>query len=130
MRKVIKGKTYNTDTADEIYTRGHVEYTPPDFNEFEETLYRTSRGRLFLHGIGGANTPYCSYDEEGSRMCGERIVPKTPGEAVEWLKEQFRDYWYGTITDEEEYERLKALIEPNDALAHDNKGRASRRAAR
>jgi hypothetical protein len=85
MKKVIGGKIYDTETAEEIggwsNNLGHS-----DFRNISESLYRTKKGRFFLAGEGGPMTKY-------SRRCGdstgggEDIQPLTHEEAREWAEE-------------------------------------------
>ena len=53
MKKVIKGKLYNTKTSTEIagMTNGR-NYT--DFTYYEASIYQTKKGNLFLYEHGGA----------------------------------------------------------------------------
>lgn len=55
MVKVINGKRYNTDTAEEIYCHGNGR-SYRDFGYRYKTLYRTKSGAWFLHHEGGAMT--------------------------------------------------------------------------
>ena len=88
MKRIIGGKTYNTETAEHILTntsgllRGDAYYRC-------ETLYRTKRGAYFLHVEGGG------YTELGDPVpkshmtfnSGQKIVPMAADEAREWLKQ-------------------------------------------
>lgn len=103
MKKVIEGKLYNTETAQEL---GYVEpagYNSSDFNYFRETLYRTKSGKYFLHGEGHGNSRYGEW-HGNSGGWGEQIRPYTPVEAREWAEEHL---------DAEEY--AKAFGEPEEA---------------
>lgn len=85
MKKVIKGKVYNTETTKKC---GEYEPNPyrSDFNWFCETLYQKKNGEFFLHGDGNANSRYsksCGQNE----WCGdEKIIPLTYQEAQEWAE--------------------------------------------
>ncbi len=75
MKKIIKKKTYNTDTADLIQA-----ITFGEFGEetgYEEKLYQTKKGDYFLYGYGGYESKYAE----------ETIIPFTTQEAESWLKE-------------------------------------------
>ena len=56
MKKIIRGKTYNTDTAQVLAHRTFGAYGDPA--GYEETLCRTPKGLLFIHGLGGKTSPY------------------------------------------------------------------------
>lgn len=85
MKQVIDGKIYNTETAHAI--ADHDNGRPlSDFNSACETLYRTTRGRWFLHGKGGAMTRWRS--SSGDMWAGgEGILPITEAEAIAWCEE-------------------------------------------
>lgn len=57
MKKVINGRSYNTETAKELgyQTNG---YANNDFYFTGETLYRKKTGEFFLYGEGGAYSIY------------------------------------------------------------------------
>jgi hypothetical protein len=84
MKKVIDGKLYNTETAEEIanWSNG-LSYS--DFNNCEESLFLTKKGAWFLQGEGGAMSKY-------SRPCGDMtgggsgFEVLTPDEAMKWLE--------------------------------------------
>jgi hypothetical protein len=84
MKKVVGGKVYNTETAEEIAEWSNS-YYPNDFKYCQETLYRTKNGAWFILGEGGAMSKY-------SQQCGNAygggsdIRPLTPEEAQEWLE--------------------------------------------
>ena len=84
MKAIINGKAYNTDTATEVdsYWNG---YSSGDFHYVCETLYRTAKGKFFLHGIGGPMTPYARAYGNGYGG-GEEIIPYTETEALEWCE--------------------------------------------
>lgn len=84
MKKIINGRLYNTETAEELveYTNN---YTPRDFHYLEETLYRKRNGEFFLYGFGGPLTVYAEPYGNGSRS-GHSIIPLTQDEAREWTE--------------------------------------------
>ncbi len=55
MKKIINGLTYDTATATvcEDFSNG---LSNSDFGFLRETLFRTKKGKFFLHGLGGAST--------------------------------------------------------------------------
>lgn len=84
MKKIIKGKLYNTETAKEIaaWSNG-LGYR--DFNWCEETLYRKKTGEYFIAGEGGARSKYA--ERHGDMWgAGEEIVPMTEDEARTWAE--------------------------------------------
>ena len=86
MKKIIKGKLYDTATAKRL---GEYEPSPyrTDFHYFCETLYQKKTGEFFLHGAGNAASKYsrsCGQNE----WCGsEQIQPLTYAEAQAWAEE-------------------------------------------
>lgn len=56
MKKIIKKKTYNTDTAVEISRITFGEFGDP--KGYEEILYETKKGDRFVYGIGGPESKY------------------------------------------------------------------------
>jgi hypothetical protein len=86
MRKVIKGKLYDTETAQLIAT-WHDGY-PSDFRYTREALYRKRTGEYFLHGEGGAMSPYAKSCGQNQWMGGEVIRPLAYGEARMWMEQK------------------------------------------
>lgn len=86
MKKVIKGKVYNTETATEIdYYSSN--YNSTDFNHYSESLYKTKKGNYFLYGSGNAMSKYsCSVGNNG-RGGSSDIITLTESEAMEWMEE-------------------------------------------
>lgn len=86
MKKIIKNKLYDTDTAQFL-----GEYAPnPDqsnFSYFAETLYRKKTGEFFLYGEGNAASKYSRSCGQNERCGGEKIVPLTYVEAQAWAEE-------------------------------------------
>lgn len=85
MKAIINGKTYNTETAEQIcnYWNGLGD---GDFNNLAETLYRTKNGAWFMEGNGGAMTKYSS--SNGNTSWGDhKILAITESEAKEFLEE-------------------------------------------
>ena len=70
MKKIVKGKTYNTDTAEVMAHRVQGEFGDPA--GYEEFLYKTKKGLYFIHGVGGEASPYPQ----------ETIAPVTEEEAA------------------------------------------------
>lgn len=84
MKRIIKGKTYNTETAKLIDYHGEGEGE----KMWEEYLYRTKSGDFFLHGRGGKRTWYLVV-KEGKLMGSEQIIPLSKGNAIKWLKDNY-----------------------------------------
>ena len=84
MKKIINGKTYNTETAELIgdYSQSY----PNDFNYIEEALYVTKKGGYFLAGGGGAMSKYSRSVDQNSYCGGSgmHVIPK--GEALAWCE--------------------------------------------
>ena len=55
MIKIIDGKRYNTETATLVYEHSN-RHCVSDFKHRCKTLYRTKKGKWFLHHVGGAMT--------------------------------------------------------------------------
>ena len=83
MRKVINGRTYNTETSKEIGTDVR---NRSNFNYCHETLYRNTKGAYFIHGDGGPSSRYARRVDQNSWAGGEAIVPLTSAEAQEWAE--------------------------------------------
>ena len=85
MQKIIKGRKYNTDTAQEVC--GYSNGLPwGDFDWVQETLYVKRTGEYFLHGKGGARSKYAVPD--GDFMGGgSEIIPLSEKEAQSFVKE-------------------------------------------
>lgn len=85
MKKIINGKMYNTETAQEIYTwKNGLGWS--DFRCIEETLYRKKTGEFFIYGVGGAMTRWAESCADNSRTGGEGILPVTESQAKGFLE--------------------------------------------
>ena len=95
MKRIINGKTYNTDTANYIddYSNG---LGNRDFNNINEELYITDNGVFFLSGSGGPMTKY-SHPVGNMTSGGSDIFPLSKIEALSWME------CHGKIEDIEEY---------------------------
>ena len=85
MRRIIKGKLYNTETAKAVgdWWNGCGRN---DFHFCEETLYKKTTGEFFIHGRGGAASPYTKAIGQNC-WCGDSaIVPLTLDEAKAWAE--------------------------------------------
>ena len=57
MKRIINGKSYNTDTATLIAETDNG-LSHSDFKVIEEDLYKTKKGQYFISYFGGAATCY------------------------------------------------------------------------
>ena len=83
MKKIINGKTYNTETATEL---GHYRnvLSGSDFFNVSEWLYMTRKGAYFLCGEGGAASSWgeaCGDSWTG----GSDIRVMSESEALHWM---------------------------------------------
>ena len=85
MKRSIDGKIYNTETAKFIAEYGN-RLGQSNFKNYEESLYKTSKGSYFLSGSGGALT---KYSKQYGSMTGEGdgIIPLSDDEALAWLEQ-------------------------------------------
>jgi hypothetical protein len=85
MRKIINGRTYNTETSKCIGEWNNGCYGS-DFRACSEVLYKNTKGAYFLHGEGGPMSKYAVH--HGNETSGsEEIIPMTYEEAREWAEE-------------------------------------------
>ena len=86
MRKVINGRTYNTETSKLIGSWDNGIYGN-DFRSCDESLYKNTKGAYFLAGEGGPLSKYAvTYGNETSGS--KELVPMTTEEAQEWAEER------------------------------------------
>lgn len=87
MKKIIRGRLYDTDTAKEIANWENDAVTPSDFHYYTETLYRKKTGEFFVYGEGG---PASKYAERvfGGYQEGCDIRPLTYEDAREWAEKK------------------------------------------
>lgn len=106
MRKVIKGRLYDTDTAAHVaeWQEGYC----GDLAYCHETLYRKRTGEYFVHGEGGAMSRYSERCGQSEWQGGEGIRPLTYKEARVWLER------HGSA---EEFESEFGV--PEDGMVHD-----------
>ena len=84
MRKVIEGKIYDTDTAEQVGYDSYSKYG--DFQYWCEELYRTQKGNWFLYGEGGAKSKFARAVGQNEIGGGNEITPFTRGDALVWLE--------------------------------------------
>ncbi len=73
MKKIICKVEYNTETAEQVAKFVNGEFGDP--KGYEETLYKTKKGKYFLYVNGGEESPYT--EENIKRLSAEK--------AEEWL---------------------------------------------
>lgn len=86
MKKIINGKKYDTDTAQELASWDNGGGWR-DFHHCEETLYRKKTGEFFLFGEGGPMTKYAVSQGQNSWSGGSKIIPLTHETARQWAEE-------------------------------------------
>lgn len=88
MKKVIKGKRYDTESAVLIGGSSMADGGRNDFHGWEAELYRTPKsGVYFLAGSGGGLTIFAHVIEPGRAAFGRRIIPMEPSEALQWAED-------------------------------------------
>jgi len=85
MKKIINGKTYNTETADFI-EEASANCACNDFEYFEESLYKTKKGAWFMYGSGNAASKYSEPGFTGGSQSGDRMFVLSPSGAFNWLE--------------------------------------------
>lgn len=109
MKRIIKNKVYDTDTAQRL-----GEYAPnpnqSDFHYFCETLYRKKTGGFFLHGEGNAASKYSRSCGQNEWCSGEKIIPLPYEEAQEWAEKHLdADDYIAVFGEPEEDGSIEAL---------------------
>lgn len=100
MKKIINGKCYNTETAQELATYSNG-LGRRDFSHYEETLYRTKKGAYFLYGMGGPASKYSVADGNGW----------SGGSDIRVLTEAGARAWMEKYADAEDYEKAFGAVE-------------------
>ena len=87
MKKIIDGKRYDTERAEEIvhWSNG---CSRSDFGYVEESLYRTKSGNYFVAGCGGSLSNYASPCGTGGYSGGSDIQPLSKDAARVWLEDR------------------------------------------
>lgn len=99
MKKIIKGKKYDTDTARFLASDGNGR---SDFSRVYEELYRKKTGEYFLYGSGGPMSKYSQAIDQNWWSGGEDIIPLTESEARKWAEQHCTVYEYEEIFGEVE----------------------------
>ena len=99
MKKIMEGKTYNTETA---LLLGDWQYLwKSDYRYCREELYRTREGTYFLYGEGGALSCYARHLGNAARA-GENFQILSEKEAREWAEKKLSAEEYCKIFGEPE----------------------------
>lgn len=103
MKKIIDGKTYNTDTAEYITGDRTNLLARNDWNYEDWDLYCTPKGAFFMRGEGGPLTRWGVSLGGGMRSGSGPTIIAISEEEARWIVE--RD------CSAEEYERLFGMAE-------------------
>lgn len=118
MKKYINGKSYDTETAQEIGSYASAG-SWNDFSHYEETLYRKRTGEFFLFGEGGPMTSYRVSEGQNSWSGGTAIRPLTVKEASDWAQEHLDpdtyDGTFGSIPEDDTLELVAYRIKAANA---------------
>lgn len=87
MKKIINKLSYDTEKA-EFIADFNNRLPVSDFCHLRETLYKTKKGRFFVHGEGGASTWCAVGNVSTGRWGGEKIRALTGEEAADWVQER------------------------------------------
>ncbi len=108
MRRIIKNKVYDTDTAKSKATYSS-DYPRASFQYYEETLYIKKNGEYFLHGKGNAASPYAEHSYN-AKFPGEKILPLTYDKAIEWAEKRLTSEEYVDLFDVDEDSYCSAIL--------------------
>ena len=100
MRKIINGKKYDTETAEQLASYWN-ELSTRDFRHMTERLFRKKTGEYFLYGEGGPASKYAEHCS-GGLTDGKCIIPMFESEAMKWAEEHL---------DCDEYEAIFGEVE-------------------
>lgn len=105
MKKIIKGKVYDTQTAKKLGVYENMQDVR-NFNHFEDELYRKKTGEFFLYGHGGPASKYSRRVEQNTWAGGEAIIPLDYDDARAWaevhLDADEYEYIFGAVSEDEE----------------------------
>lgn len=118
MKKVIKGRLYDTDTAEHV---GSWSNNRTDFSRCDESLYRKRTGEYFLHGEGGPMSKYSRSRGDNSWTGDEAIIPLSLDAAKEWAEKHMEadNYMaeFGPVPESDADERVTLSISLDAATA-------------
>ena len=101
MKRIIKGKVYDTATAKELGWWENIQDVR-NFSHFSETLYRKRTGEFFLYGKGGPSTKYSQRVDQNCWSGGEDIIPISVDNAQAWVEDHL---------DAEDYEKIFGTVD-------------------
>ena len=87
MKKIIKGKKYDTETS-ELVAEWEADFLPNDFYWYREQLYKKRTGEYFVYGEGNGLSRYATPVGLSGGKWGCAIIPIGYDEAREWLEEK------------------------------------------
>jgi hypothetical protein len=93
MKKIIKGKQYDTDKARYLGGDNGGESS----SRWSEELYQKRTGEFFLYGEGGPMTRYAVATDENNWKGGAEIMPLTFETARQWAEEHLNADQYAGI---------------------------------
>jgi len=105
MKKIINGRRYDTEAAQELARDSASGMGPRDFHWWEERLFVKKTGEYFLYGQGGPMSRYAEAYGQNGWSGGERIMPMSLEEAQAWAEEHVSG---------DEYEEIFGQVEETD----------------
>ena len=90
MIKIIDGKRYNTDTAEQVFFHSNS-HSRSDFKYRSKALYRTQNGAWFIHNEGGAMTDMAERVGNNTLCGGESIEVLTDADVFGFLQAHSND---------------------------------------
>lgn len=111
MKKVIRNRVYDTETAQKLAEA--EDYYQGDFRYCHEELYLKRTGEYFLYGEGGGMSAYADKYPGGGLTNGWKIIPLTYEQAREWAEDHMEtdDYQkHFEVEDENEIFYINAYI--------------------
>lgn len=118
MKKIIKGKVYDTDTATFLaeYDSGH---SVTDFKHYAEELYQKKTGEYFIYGEGGPASRYSQACPTGGWDGGQKIVPLSYEQARQWAEECLSTKQYeklfGEVLEDEDRVTMSISLRTSEA---------------
>ena len=112
MKKVIKGKKYDTETATVLgcFHKG----AKGELNYIREELFKKKTGEYFLYCKGGASTKYSVLVQNNTWSGSEKIIPLEFSDAQAWAEQNLKDDEYksifGEVTEDDESKVLTARV--------------------
>lgn len=108
MKKIIKNKVYDTDTAKLLgeYDSGNK----GDFRWYSEELYQKRTGEFFIYGEGNAASPYSRKVDTNTWSGSCAIVPMSYEKAREWAEKKLDADEYISIFGEPQEDESKRSL--------------------